>query len=200
MAAPVACCVDTPTPATIQPVLSRHERKFNGHGLWCELPCKDREHNRTERSSTLAEITMKSFLFTFTLAMLACGTSASAQSLPQADDSSAVQATVRNYIEAYYRGDASRMQATLDSHYLKHMIHGTIPIKERSGSQMVEEVRTHGAADIPEAQKIEQVSVLDISGNIASAKLVTPHWVDYMTLSKSGGSWKILSVVQNIAD
>src|SRR3954447_1232573 len=40
MAAPVACCVDTPTPATIQPVLSRHERKFNGHGLWCELPAK----------------------------------------------------------------------------------------------------------------------------------------------------------------
>src|SRR5437764_6238662 len=139
---------------------------------------------------------MKSFLFTLSLAMLAFSASASAQSAPNQDDSAAVQATVRNYIEAYYRGDAPRMQASLDSHYLKHMIHGTIPIREKTGSQMVEEVRTHGPADIPEAQKTESISVLDISGNIASAKLATPHWVDYMTLPKSGGNWKVLAVVQ----
>lgn len=143
---------------------------------------------------------MKSFLFTFTLALLVSGAAANAQRAPQADDSTAVRATVRNYIEAYYRGDASRMQATLDSHYLKHMIHGTIPIREKTGSQMVNEVRAHGPADLPEAQKTEAISVLDISGNIASAKLVTPHWVDYMTLSKSGGNWKILAVVQQIED
>jgi hypothetical protein len=128
---------------------------------------------------------MKRLLFTITLAMLVYGTSASAQTAPQSNDSSAVQATVRNYIEGYYRGDAARMQASLDPHYLKHMIHGTIPMREKTGSQMVEEVSSHGPAD---------------SGNIASAKLVTPHWVDYMTLSKSNGNWKILSVVQNIAD
>jgi hypothetical protein len=143
---------------------------------------------------------MKNLLFTFTLAMLVYGASASAQSPAKPEDSSAVQAAVRNYIEGYYRGDAVRMQASLDPHYLKHMIHGTIPIRERTGSQMVEEVRSHGPADFPEAQKTEQISVLDISGSIASAKLVTPHWVDYMTLSKSGGNWKILSVVQQIED
>jgi hypothetical protein len=141
---------------------------------------------------------MRSFFATLTLAMLL--SSASAQSTPRADDSAVVQATVRNYIEAYYRGDAPRMQATLDAHYLKHMIHGTIPIRERTGAQMVEEVRTHGPADLSAAEKTEAISVLDISGNIASAKLVTPHWVDYMTLSKSGGNWKILSVVQQIED
>ena len=141
---------------------------------------------------------MKSLLSTFTFAVLVCGVSASAQSTPKQDDSAAVQATVRNYIEAYYRGDAPRMQASLDSHYLKHMIHGTIPMREKTGSQMVEEVRTHGPADIPEAQKTESISVLDICGSIASAKLVTPHWVDYMTLSKSEGNWKILAVVQQI--
>jgi hypothetical protein len=35
---------------------------------------------------------------------------------------------------------------------------------------------------------------------MASAKLVTPGWVDYMTLSKVNGEWKILSVVQRIDD
>ena len=116
------------------------------------------------------------------------------------DDSSSVRATVRNYIEAYYTGDAGRMQHTLHSHYLKHVIHGDIPVREKTGLQMLEAVRSQGPADLPPADRTEQISVLDISGAIASAKLVTPHWVDYITLSKSDGQWKILSVVQRIDD
>ena len=113
-------------------------------------------------------------------------------------DASAVRATVTNYIEAYYTGDFRRMEQTLHPHYLKHMIHGTIPMREKTGQEMVREVRSHGPADLPQANKTEQVSVLDISGDIASAKLVTPGWVDYVTLSKVNGAWKILSVVQQI--
>lgn len=114
------------------------------------------------------------------------------------DEATAVRVTVTNYIEAYYTGDAGRMEQTLDPHYLKHMIHGNIPMREKDASQMVAEVRSQGPADFPQADKTELISVLDVSGDIASAKLVTPHWVDYMTLSKSGGTWKILSVVQRI--
>jgi hypothetical protein len=114
------------------------------------------------------------------------------------DDASAVRATVTNYIEAYYTGDARRMEQTLDPHYLKHMLHGNIPVRERTGFEMVQDVRSNHAANIPQAERTEQVSVLDVAGDIASAKLVTPHWVDYMTLLKSDGEWKILSVVQRI--
>ncbi len=115
------------------------------------------------------------------------------------DDSSTVRATVQDYIEAYYTGDARRMEQTLHPHYLKHLIHGDIPIREKTGSQMVRDVRSKGVpVDIPAADRTEQISVLDVSGDIASAKLTTPHWVDYITLSKSGGEWKILSVVQRI--
>ena len=90
------------------------------------------------------------------------------------------------------------MEQTLHPHYLKHMIHGDIRVRERTGSQMVQDVRANNAASIPQAQRTEQVTVLDVAGTIASAKLVTPGWVDYMTLSKSNGEWKILSVVQRI--
>src|SRR5215469_13719515 len=109
------------------------------------------------------------------------------------DDASAVRSTVTNYIEAYYTGNAARMEQTLHPHYLKHMIHGDIPIREKTGAQMVAEIRKNGPADLPAAQKNEQVTVLDIVGDIASAKLVTPGWTDYMTLSKVDGNWKILS-------
>jgi len=114
------------------------------------------------------------------------------------DNASAVRATVTNYIEGYYTGDAQRMERTLHPHYLKHMIHGDIPMREKTGAQMVTEVRKNGPADLPAASKTEEVTVLDVAGDIASAKLVTPGWTDYMTLSKVNGDWKILSVVQRI--
>jgi len=122
------------------------------------------------------------------------------QSKISTDDASAVRATVTNYSEAYFTGDARRMEQTLHPHYLKHMIHGDIPVREKTGPQMVEEVRKNGRADLPAAAMTEQVTVLDIAGVIASAKLVTPGWTDYMTLSKVNGEWKILSVVQRIDD
>ena len=121
-----------------------------------------------------------------------------AQTNQASDDASAVRATVTDYIEAYYTGEAKRMERALHPHYLKHMIHGDIPVRERTGLQMVQDVRANYAANLPPADRTEQVTVLDVAGTIASAKLVTPGWVDYMTLSKSDGQWKILSVVQRI--
>jgi hypothetical protein len=135
----------------------------------------------------------------FSLAML-LNLSANAQSNPTSGDSSAVRATVTNYIEAYYTGDANRMQQTLHPHYVKLMLHGDILIRQKTATEMLQEVRDNGPVDLPAASKAEKVTVLDITGNIASAKLVTPGWTDYMTLSKADGRWKILSVVQQIHD
>jgi len=142
---------------------------------------------------------MKCLAFALPLFLL-LNPATNAQNSKSAIDAMGVRSTVTNYIEAYYTGDAHRMEQTLHPHYLKHMLHGDIPVREKTGPEMVQEVRTHGPADLPQENKTEQVSVLDIAGNIASAKLVTPGWVDYMTLSKVDGQWKILSVVQRIND
>jgi ketosteroid isomerase-like protein len=133
--------------------------------------------------------------------LLLLSTAATSQNKPAPnDDQSAIRATVTDYIEAYYTGDAHRMAQTLHPHYLKHMIHGDIPMREFSGPQMVREVRSNGPANFSQAEKTERVEVLDVAGDMASAKLVTPHWVDYITLTKLDGTWKILSVVQWIHD
>jgi hypothetical protein len=146
---------------------------------------------------------MKRYALGFGLSLLLVVVSTNAQENKTPDDDpSAVRATVRNYIEAYYTGDASRMERTLHPHYLKHMIHSNVPVREKTALQMVSEVRSQQGppADLPQAERTEQISVLDVSGDIASAKLVTPHWVDYMTLARSNGAWRILSVVQRIDD
>jgi hypothetical protein len=142
---------------------------------------------------------MKRVVLAFGLCLLLFNISTSAQETKTAnDETTSVSTTVRNYIEAYYTGDAPRMEQTLHPHYLKRMIHGNVPIREKTALEMVGEVRSHGPSDLPTAERTEQITVLDISGDIASAKLVTPTWVDYMTLSKLDGEWKILSVVQRI--
>jgi Putative lumazine-binding len=123
-----------------------------------------------------------------------------AQSSPSPEEPSAIRAPVTNYCEAYFTGDARRMEQTLHPHYLKHMIHGTIPVREKTGAQMVEEVRKNGPADLPAVRKMEEVTILDVAGVIASAKMVTPRWTNYLTLSKVDGQWKILSVVQRMND
>jgi hypothetical protein len=143
---------------------------------------------------------MKRSVLFFGLSLLLFNISTNAQDNQSAKssdaDASAVHATVQNYIEAYYTGDAHRMEQTLHPLYLKHVIHGDIPMREKTAAQMVSEVRAHGPAD--HTEHVEQISVLDITGNIASAKLAVEGWVDYVTLSKSDGAWKILSVVQQI--
>ena len=112
-------------------------------------------------------------------------------------DEAAIRQTVTNYIESYYTANGTRMEQTLHPHYLKHVISDSddgTRMTEKTGLQMVQDVRS--GQPIPAADRGEQVSVLNISGDIASAKLVTPHWVDYLTLSKWNGDWKIVSVVQ----
>jgi hypothetical protein len=123
---------------------------------------------------------MKRFALCFAFFLMLFNISTSAQDNQTAkssrDDSSAVQATVREYIEAYYTGDVPRMEQTLHPLSLKHLIHGTIPMREKTAAQTLSDVRAHGSAD--HSEQLEQISRLDVSGNIASAKLVTQGWVD----------------------
>jgi len=117
---------------------------------------------------------------------------------PASADQHAVRAVVADYIEAYYSGDAARMEKSLHPRYLKHTISGPESkprMTEHTGLEMVEEVRAAGPAPLPASERREEISVLDVSGDIASAKLTTSHWVDYLTLAKWNGEWKIVSVV-----
>jgi len=74
---------------------------------------------------------MKRLVLGFGLSLLLFSILTNAQdNKPSGNESSAVRTTVRDYIEAYYTGDSHRMEQTLHPHYLKHMIHGNIPMRE----------------------------------------------------------------------
>ena len=142
---------------------------------------------------------MKRFMLGFCLlSLLVINFAATAREVNNSrDESAAVRATVTNYIESYYAGDAARMEKSLHPHYLKHVIStsdGNLRMTEKTGLQMVQDVRCQNN-ELPKSEQTEQITVLDVSKGMASAKLVTSHWIDYMTLAKWNGEWKIVSVV-----
>jgi hypothetical protein len=139
---------------------------------------------------------MKRFALGLTLLTFLLLNVVNAAERPKLSDDAAVRATVTDYIEGYYTGDAARIEKSLHPHYLKHTISGSdsqLTMTEKTGLQMVQDVRSNGPQN--PSDRTEQITVLDIAGDIASAKLVTASWVDYITLSKWGGEWKIVSVV-----
>jgi hypothetical protein len=140
---------------------------------------------------------MKRFALGFGLFILLLLNLSAAAQPQKTSDESAVRAVVADYIEAYYTGDAARMERSLHPHYLKHTVfnsEGKVRMSETTGLQMVQDIRS-GPTDLPASERIEQITVLDVAGDIASAKLVTAHWTDYLTLSKWNGEWKIVSVL-----
>jgi Putative lumazine-binding len=158
------------------------------HNPFCSILCNTEKRNMKRLVLGLSLLLLTSLSIT-----------AQNQESPR-DDAAAVRSTVTNYIEAYYTGDAARMEQTLHPHYLKQKIHGDIPVRQQTRADLVQSARSGEGTHLTQAERTEQVSVLDIADNIASAKLVTPGWTDYLTLTKMSGEWKILSVVQRFND
>ncbi len=124
------------------------------------------------------------------------GVSATAPRSPRSPgERAAIRATVVDYIEGYYTGDAVRMERALHPDYLKHTINAAGHVSEWSGLRMIQAARSGEGRRLPAYQRREQVTVLDVSGDVAAAKLVTPRWVDYLTLIRTDSRWRILSVV-----
>jgi hypothetical protein len=150
---------------------------------------------RTEESFHMKSLALSFGVLTILLLNFADAATTEQQ---KSSNEEAVRATVADYIEGYYTGDANRMERSLHPHYLKHTISGSegkLKITDKTGLEMVREVRANGPSDLPVSERKEQISVLDITDDMASVKLVAGHWMDYMTLSKWNGEWKIVSVV-----
>jgi hypothetical protein len=76
---------------------------------------------------------------------------AAAQPVRATDDKAAIRATIADYIEGYYLSDAARMERSLHPHYLKHTISGSngeLNIADKSGMEMVQEVRNKKAVTL----------------------------------------------------
>jgi len=131
-------------------------------------------------------------LLVLSVAALAWGSTRSS------NEKAIVAAVAQNYMDAYYTADSARMQKTLHPGFHKRTLrtlNGRTEISEDTVQSMMEGVRLGSGREIPPAERVQKIEVLDVYRDAASVKVVTGRWIDYMHLSKSNGEWRVLDVV-----
>jgi hypothetical protein len=114
------------------------------------------------------------------------------------NEQAAITVVAQSYMDAYYTADAARMQKTLHPDFHKrtlHTVNAHAEISEDSVQSMVEGVRLGSGKEIPAAERVQKIEVLDVYRDVASVKVITGRWIDYMHLSKLNGEWRVLDVV-----
>jgi hypothetical protein len=114
-------------------------------------------------------------------------------------DSAAIRAAALDYGEGFYSGDASRMARAIseDMHkaYAMTLSENGRPILQYSTySGLIELSRAKIGLLEPEKRKIV-VTILDVKGDLASARLNSAMFNDYLQMVFAGGRWKIVNVL-----
>lgn len=115
------------------------------------------------------------------------------------NDAELIKQTALDYIEGWYEGNAQRMERALHPELAKRIVRtdsrGRSNLGQMGAMQLVQFTRESDGKNIPKDKQQKDVTVLDIFGNAASAKVVAADWIDYMHLAKWNGRWVIVNVL-----
>ncbi len=115
------------------------------------------------------------------------------------NDRLAIERTVRDYIDGWYEGNAERMTRALHPDLVKRapvpLPGGRSVLDTTSASAMIE--MTAAGFGKPKTGKAPQteVVVLDVVGDLASAKSVSPDYIDLIHVLRINGDWRIVNVL-----
>jgi len=114
-------------------------------------------------------------------------------------DADLIKQAALDYIEGWYEGDPARMERSLHPDVAKRIVRvdqrGRYSLGQLSAMGLVQATREKGGKDIPKEKQQKDVTVLDIYGNTASAKIIASSWIDYLHLAKWNGRWVIVNVL-----
>lgn len=146
----------------------------------------------------MRKVVMLFFIILFvSIVQVNAQTTPEAQSTPDAE---LIKQTALDYIEGFYEGNAERMERSLHPELAKRIVQkdqrGRSNLGQMGAMRLVQLTRMHDPSDvIPKEKQQKDVTVLDIFGNAASAKVIASGWVDYMHLAKWNGRWVIVNVL-----
>lgn len=114
-------------------------------------------------------------------------------------DKEAIKQAALDYAEGFYEGNAERMQKAVHPDIAKR---GLMQLNKTGqkvlnpmNAEMLVEITRMGVGKIPADQRKITVEVLDIYEDIASAKVFTAKFNDYLHLAKQNGQWRIVNVL-----
>lgn len=114
------------------------------------------------------------------------------------EDLAAIRQTALNYMTAWYRGDADTMKACLHKKLAKRSLRGFFgepDLRHTSAADMVRYTINGGGVNLwPEGGRIE-VTILDHFKQIASVRVTSPNYYEYLHLAKIEGRWVIINAL-----
>ena len=114
-------------------------------------------------------------------------------------DSAGIRQTALDYIQGWYTGDAARMERALHPELAKRIVRtdtlGNYRLDQQSAMTLVQGTRMGGGKQTPQADRHDDVRILDIYRNAASVRVNASYWVDYLQMAKWHGRWTIVNVL-----
>ena len=114
-------------------------------------------------------------------------------------DAELIKQAALDYIEGWYEGDAARMERALHPDLAKRIVRvdqrGRYMLGQMSAMTLVQLTREGDGKSTPKEKQQKDVTVLDVFGNAAVAKVIASDWVDYLQLAKWKGRWVIVNVL-----
>jgi len=134
------------------------------------------------------------------LAALGASRSVNAQSMDDRQaDRDAIVAAALNYAEGWYEGSAERMKAAVHPELAKRAVfpnaRGGQDLNQMSAMTLVDATARGNGKMTPPEKQLKDVTVFEIYGDVATAKVVMSDWTDYLHLAKWNGEWKIVNVL-----
>ncbi|MEP6687817.1 MAG: nuclear transport factor 2 family protein [Gemmatimonadales bacterium] len=117
-----------------------------------------------------------------------------------AAESAAIRTTALDYAEGWYAGDGDRMARALHPELVKRILvsdtaTGRSFVQTMGMSALVNGTRHGYGKGTPADRQQKDVTVLDVFGNAAIAKVVMADWIDYLQLVRVEGHWLIVNVL-----
>ncbi len=131
--------------------------------------------------------------------LLMCATTVQAEN---ADRLAAIKETAFNYMDSWYQGDKKRMKMCLHKKLAKRSLRyfpsGKRDLRHTKRSEMVMYTGGGYGKDLWRENLNIEVIVLDFYKNIASVKVITPDYYEYLHLAKMNdkeNNWIIINAI-----
>lgn len=114
-------------------------------------------------------------------------------------DVAQVEAIARDYIEGWYTGDVDRMDRALHDELVKRIPEGEHPgsIREVTKKRMLD-LTARGGGELIDPEF--EILIDDVATDIASVRLLSPEYLDYLHIAKTSDGWKIINVLFHTRD
>ena len=111
------------------------------------------------------------------------------------NDSDKITKTILNYVDGWYEANDSKMNTALSKYLVKRRVVSEDEIWDINKEWMINATKEGKGKIETLGNAIKEIVILDITEKIATAKLISNDFIDYLHLIKIDDNWEIVNVL-----